>query len=235
MSDRPEHLDDDLAELRAIGGRVGAEPVAWEAPPADLWARIAAEAGVDAGVDPVRPLPDPTSPFVEPARSTEPERLEPVAAAGGGGVVTPLRPRRQVPWFLAAAAALVVVAGIVAVGLRGGDGSDESVIASSTLDRLDLAPDGAQGSAELVDVDGQLSLRLDVDGLVQDDGFLEVWVIDTEVSQLVSLGPIRSDGLYDLPAGIDPEAFPIVDVSVEPLDGDPTHSGQSVLRGQLTF
>ena len=65
--------------------------------------------------------------------------------------------------------------------------------------------------------------------------FVEVWVIDTEVSQLVSLGPIRADGTYDLPAGIDPSAFPIVDVSIEPLDGDPRHSGNSVLRGQLTF
>ena len=60
-------------------------------------------------------------------------------------------------------------------------------------------------------------------------------MIDPEVSQLVSLGPLREDGLYDLPAGLDPEAFPIVDVSVEPIDGDPTHSGDSLLRGQLQF
>ena len=228
MTDRTDHLDDDdLAELRAIGGRVGADPVSWEAPPADLWARIAAEAGVD----PDARLDLDTTGAADPGAAPV-VALPPTST--GGGVVTPLRARRPVPWFLAAAAALVVLAGVVAVSVRGGD-DGSTLIASSTLDRLELAPEGAQGTAELVDVDGQLSLRLDVDGLVQDDGFLEVWVIDTEVSQLVSLGPIRSDGLYDLPAGIDPEAFPIVDVSVEPLDGDPTHSGQSVLRGQLTF
>jgi hypothetical protein len=53
------------------------------------------------------------------------------------------------------------------------------------------------------------------------------------VSKLVSLGPLRRDGVYDLPAGLDPAAFPIVDVSVEPIDGDPAHSGDSVLRGEL--
>jgi hypothetical protein len=51
----------------------------------------------------------------------------------------------------------------------------------------------------------------------------------------VSLGPLRPDGSYDLPPGLDPEQFPIVDVSVEPLDGDPAHSGDSRLRGQLRF
>ena len=60
-------------------------------------------------------------------------------------------------------------------------------------------------------------------------------MINPDVTQLVSLGPLRSDGFYELPAGIDPVSFPIVDVSVEPIDGVPTHSGNSVLRGQLTF
>ena len=59
--------------------------------------------------------------------------------------------------------------------------------------------------------------------------------VHPEVQRLVSLGPVRADGTYDLPAGLDPAAFPIVDVSGERIDGDPTHSGDSVLRGQLTF
>lgn len=223
MSDRIDH-DDDLAALRAIGGRIGAEPVAWEAPPADLWGRIAAEAGVDPDL---------------PVHAAEPQVDEPIdtppapPTAVGGGSVVPFRTRRQVPWILAVAAALVVVAGAVTVITRD-RGDETTLVASSTLDALELAPEGAAGSAELVEVDGQLRLKLDVEGLGTDE-FHEVWVIDTEVSQLISLGPVRADGTYDLPPGIDPAAFPIVDVSIEPLDGDPTHSGQSVLRGQLTF
>ena len=81
--------------------------------------------------------------------------------------------------------------------------------------------------------DGSLQLRLSTNDLDAGDGF-EV-VINPDVTQLVSLGPLRADGVYDLPQGLDPAAFPIVDVSVEPIDGDPTHSGASVLRGELTF
>lgn len=224
MSDRIDH-DDDLAALRAIGGRIGTEPVTWEAPPADLWARIATETGVDPDV---------------PVHAAEPQVDEPIDAPHtqaaqpmGGGSVVPFRTRRQVPWILAVAAALVVVAGAVTVITRD-RGDETTLVASSTLDALELAPEGAAGSAELVEVDGQLRLKLDVEGLGTDE-FHEVWVIDTEVSQLISLGPVRADGTYDLPPGIDPAAFPIVDVSIEPLDGDPSHSGQSVLRGQLTF
>jgi anti-sigma-K factor RskA len=204
MADREPELD----ELRALAGRVGIgpderlEPLL--EPPADLWDRIAREAGVTGGGPGGRPE----------ERAT----------------VVPIASRRRPSWLLpaiAAAAAAVVVAGVAVAG------DDESeVLASAELDRL--GPSGA-GSAELVEVDGSLRLRVDTSDLDAGDGFLELWVIDTEVQRLVSLGPLRPDGIYDLPAGLDPRAFPVVDVSVEPIDGDPTHSGDSVLRGQLEF
>ena len=70
-------------------------------------------------------------------------------------------------------------------------------------------------------------------GLEAGDGYLELWMIDPSVSKLVSLGPLRDDGVYVLPASVDPAEYPIVDVSVEPVDGNPAHSGASLLRGQL--
>jgi hypothetical protein len=51
---------------------------------------------------------------------------------------------------------------------------------------------------------------------------------------MVSLGPLRADGRYAIPDGVDVRAFPVVDVSIEPLDGEPTHSGRSVMRGVLS-
>ena len=60
-----------------------------------------------------------------------------------------------------------------------------------------------------------------------------MWLIDANVEGMVSLGPARSDGIYAVPSDLDVAAFPIVDVSVEPPDGNPTHSGVSVLRGTL--
>jgi len=39
---------------------------------------------------------------------------------------------------------------------------------------------------------------------------------------------------FPLPAGMDMERFPGVDISVEQFDGDVTHSADSVVRGELS-
>ena len=82
--------------------------------------------------------------------------------------------------------------------------------------------------------DGSRVLRLELDADAPDEGYLEVWLIDTAVEGMVPVGVVRA-GTEELvlPADIDVDRFPIVDVSVEPLDGDPTHSGVSIARGQL--
>lgn len=235
-----EGRDDELAQLRALADRVGREPVTWEAPPDHLWQRIAAEAGTaDAGVD-----------DGDSADGDDPEATDAGAGAGAGAGATvhrferrpedPSAPRRR-SWFtrplalVAAAAAVVVAAGVVGSLAIDRERDTSTILASAGLELLGDRDTG-EGEAELVDDDGQMRLRVETTDLdAGDDGFLEVWVIDPDVTRLVSLGPLRSDGLYDLPAGLDPEQYPIVDVSVEPLDGDPTHSGDSVLRGQFEF
>src|SRR4029453_15424207 len=96
------------------------------------------------------------------------------------------------------------------------DRTDEpSVVASTPLERL--RPRGG-GAAKLLDEDGGLVLPVDTAAVDPGDGFLEVWVIDPKVTKLVSLGPSRPDGNYDLPPGPAPERFPVGDVSVEALD-----------------
>ena len=143
-----------------------------------------------------------------------------------------LERRRRRRWLLpavaAAAAAVVLVAALGAFALIGDDGGD--VVASVDLEPLG---DGGTGTARLVERDGALQLHVDTEDVDPGDGYLELWLIDPTVTQLISLGPLRDDGIYDVPSQVDPSAFPIVDVSIEPVDGDPTHSGQSVLRGEL--
>lgn len=191
-------------DLAALRAR-GPLETEWEAPPAHVWDRIAQTIAADAAP----------------------------GVAATDAVVTPLRPRTRSgrSWWLAAAAVVALVTG-GAVALRSmtDDGDDDEVLARAPLEVL--AGTGT-GSAELVEGDGSYRLRLDTTGLGAIDGYYEVWLLNEGVTGLISLGPLREDGVYDLPAGIDPVEFPVVDVSIEPLDGDPAHSSDSVLRGQF--
>ncbi len=58
-------------------------------------------------------------------------------------------------------------------------------------------------------------------------------MIDGQVDGMISLGPYSGDGEYSIPDGIDPSQYPIIDVSIEPTDGVPTHSKVSIIRGIL--
>ncbi len=122
---------------------------------------------------------------------------------------------------------------MLVVALVAIDGDDEPRMVA-TVELEPLAATGS-GRAELVDANGTYQVRLQTDGLDPGDGYLELWLLDPTATRLVSLGPLRDDGVYEVPAGVDPGEFPVVDVSVEPVDGDPTHSGESVLRGQLVL
>lgn len=143
----------------------------------------------------------------------------------------PWRRRRQL--ILAAAAVVLVVAAVTAIALQR-SGSDSRLVAETAIvnDGLPVSDPGA-GSAELREVDGRLVLDVDVPDLPTSGGFLELWIIDADVAGMYSLGVVNGDGRYPLPGGVDPAEFPVVDISVEPTDGDPTHSGQSIWRGVL--
>jgi hypothetical protein len=134
--------------------------------------------------------------------------------------------RRRSAGVLAAAAALVLV-GLLGVTplLR----PAERLVAATDLEALAEVP---AATARLLEVDGALVLALDVE-LPPTEGYYEAWLIDTEVAGMVSLGPVPDDRRLVVPDGLSVDAFPVVDVSVEPFDGDPTHSGDSVLRGVL--
>jgi hypothetical protein len=77
-------------------------------------------------------------------------------------------------------------------------------------------------------------LQVDLDAPEREDSYYEVWAIAPDMSGMFPLGVVRPGSqTVELPAGLDLGEFPLVDVSVEPLDGDPAHSGISVARGEL--
>ena len=62
----------------------------------------------------------------------------------------------------------------------------------------------------------------------------EVWLIKADASGLISIGLLDGNtGHFDIPDGVDLTQYPLVDVSAEPDNGNPAHSGNSIVRGEL--
>jgi hypothetical protein len=201
-----------------------AAPGASVPPPPRVWDAIAAATGVSTSLT--------NDPGLAPAPAPAAVCAPAAARKAPGGTVVPFRSRRR-PVLLAAAAVLtgaVVGAGAVAaVQSTGEDGEAVATVA------LDLLPE-ASGSADVVvRDDGSRVLEIDLDApALADDSYYEVWVIDRSVSGMYPLGAVEpGTQTVELPDGIDLAEYPLLDVSVEPLDGDPTHSGVSVARGDL--
>lgn len=141
-------------------------------------------------------------------------------------------------WLGAAAAAGLLVGGAGGVLVAGGIGADEGeadgvVVAQGVLDPLPGWDAGGEAVVEET-ADGTRELVVTLEGGDDLQGYREVWLIDREVSRLVSLGILEGgEGRFVVPASLDLSEFPVVDVSDEPYDGDPSHSGDSIIRGLL--
>jgi hypothetical protein len=235
-ADDATHLDscaqcrEEVASLRravdALAVPQLAAPGAAVPPPPGVWAGIAAATGVTTA-----PRPE----AVATVRAASTPAAVPPAQAPTPAPVAPLRTRRS-RLLLAAAASLVVGVGIGAGAVALGTGDDDGqTVAAAALDPLDDS--GATGEARVLERDdGTRVLELDLSAADLTDGFYEVWLIDEAVEDMYPLGVVvQDDGevTLEVPAGVDLTEFPVVDVSVEPLDGDPRHSGRSVARGVL--
>ncbi|WP_091374102.1 anti-sigma factor [Geodermatophilus sp. DSM 45219] len=236
------HLDacpecrEELAGLRrgvdALAVPELAAPRAAVPPPPQVWAAIAAATGVTTA-----PRPEVVAASAAPAAGSPPPAAAPPppSPAAAPAPVVPLRTRRS-RLLLAAAASLVVGVGIGAGAVALGTGDDDGGLAVAAAALDPLAGSGATGEARVLERgDGSLVLEVDLSAADPGSGFYEVWLLDEEVESLVSLGVVRGGGevALTLPDGLDLGEYPVVDVSVEPLDGDPGHSGVSVARGTL--
>lgn len=164
--------------------------------------------------------------------------------AGVAAPVVALEPRRRraggVPlWLVGVAAALALVVGL---GLGRSTVSaptppvDDSgaVVAAADLTALDS--DDPRGRAEAVSDDGDIvTVSVSASSLGDASGFHEVWLINVDGKRMVALGILArsDDGSFEVPRRLLDEGYRILDISVEPDDGDPTHSGVSLARGEL--
>ena len=146
------------------------------------------------------------------------------------------RPRRRM-WLPVAAAACAgaVLGGVVMYAATTAQRATTptTVVAAASLEPLEGST--ARGSVQVVSTSSGSRVAVDVTGLATPDGFYEVWLLDKEGTKLIALGVLdgTDKGEFAMPPGVSMTDFPVVDVSLEPSDGDPGHSHQSLVRGTL--
>ncbi|PJJ77723.1 anti-sigma-K factor rskA [Sediminihabitans luteus] len=237
-----------LADVAATGRSVTDDDALVD-PPAGVWASIHAELGLS---DAVRDLPAPATTGTTDSGTTD-------SGTTGSDTTAPVVPladrrRRYSGTWLAAAAGVALVAGVAGGVLWGGrdaapvadpspsatstgspSAPPELTVATATLDPLPDWPD-ATGDARVEEApDGARSVVVQMQAPPTDGGYREVWLIADDLSGLVSLGVLSgTEGTFPVPDGLDLSTYSLVDVSEEHFDGDPAHSGDSIVRGGLT-
>ncbi|TDO48934.1 anti-sigma-K factor RskA [Kribbella sp. VKM Ac-2571] len=203
----------ELDELRRISELAHSLP-SMERPSDEVWTRIAEEVSSTSS-----------------ANHSSAAQAKPVPLPPGGPRRRGFRSRT-----LAAAATVAAVAG-AGIGIGATLlATDEKAPATQMAIRLEpLAGKSGAGSADLVQASGGVELKVSASGLGTGRGFYEVWLINTDGRRMVSLGVLnpRAGGTFQVPAGAPAQGYRIVDISLEPDDGNPEHSHDSIVRGTL--
>jgi hypothetical protein len=220
MADEPTLEHDDISRIEALLRDLDVADLEPVAPPADVWEGIHAE-----------------------LRREWDDRPEQHST---GAQVVDLRSRRARRYGMLLAVAAAAVLAIGGAGMMVGGSADEAVVARAELGYqsgpgFDALGASATAQAELVERDGRYEIVLEDADLPSDLGEpadLELWLIETDaegnIVDIASVAVVEGAGTYDVPSSIDVETHRIVDISIEPRDGDASHSSRSILRGTLS-
>jgi hypothetical protein len=203
-----------------------------EQPSPSVWAGIAEELGLEEATDSSATLRlHAVDGDLDPSSTATPSLVPDSNVVS----MADRRPRWGRPASILTLAAAVALLLAVPVGLSLRDDSSSQLVASADLELLE-GQVGEAVSAQLVSIDGDLVLEVGTPAIVGDGQFLELWLLeisDDGVQSLESLGRVDESGRYDVPDDIDLDRFDVVDISLEIDDGNPDHSGISVVRGDL--
>jgi hypothetical protein len=203
-----------------------------QAPPPQVWERIAAAAGADSV-----PVPVPVSPTVAAANGTSAPavpRIRPGRALRRG---RPHGPRRRLATGLAGLAAGLIIgiagtAGIVQLT----QAPATRVVAQIALSPLPQFPQwqDAAGTAVMRATASQQLMAVTLHAPRQ-PGFYEVWLLARDGVSMISLGDLNAGhtGTFIIPPGTDLHNYSRIDISLQPFDGSTQHSKTSVVRGSL--
>jgi anti-sigma-K factor RskA len=180
----------------------------------------------------------------EPPPLTLPEEAVPNTPAETAATERPAR-RRGLrlptltlhPLPAAGLAAILIAVGVAGGLLLGGNGGSEGVRAGASdlmLARIDDGPAGAHGDVRLAA--DRRRAEVDVSGLDPSGPrrFYELWLLDAD-GRMIAIGAFRvgADGRaeVEVPIPVTPSRYRYFDVSMQADNGNPAHSGVSVLRG----
>lgn len=208
-------------------------------PSAAVWAGIHRELGLAADVRPPAPAltasPRQTATLESAPLAAPPSHRAPAPIASIDAARSRRSALRRVAVPVLTVAAVAAAATTVALSWDALRPAPAPVtVAAADLQALP-AWDGASGDATVTEnAAGERVVSIDLASVADGEGVREVWLLTPEVDGLISLGLLEGDsGEFVIPDGIDLTEYPIVDVSLEPVDGDPAHSGDSIVRGAL--
>ena len=207
----------ELRQLRrtVVTGRA-AGTVELAAPSEQLWGRIHGALGLSQAV-------------AAPPRPEEVGAIGRTATAG-------FAPRRRGWLPLAAAAAMVGLVGGIAAGIwwqspRPPDA--DPVVATATLEPQSSWEASGRAWVEQA-ADGHREVVVQLETAGEAVLLREVWLLTADTSGLVSVGFLDGGaGRFPIPGEIDLADYPLVEVSAEFDDGDPDHSGDPIVSGEL--
>ena len=190
-------------------GEEGEPAPGWQA---RVWDRIAATVGGD-----------------DPPVVRDVSRLQ--RPAGGAGAIR--RSRRVWPWAAGLAAAGLVVGLLTGRAIWEEAAPPTTPVAQVDLDTLETQQ--RLGEATVVRTQSGVGLEVaTTSALDAGDGYLEVWLINSDGKRMVSIGVLDADtGVFPISEDLLDEGYVIVDISREPFDDRPEHSGDSIVRGTL--
>lgn len=224
-----DHVDEETIALLALGESVAGVDAS------HLHSCAACQSKVDqlrAVVDTARTITDEDRPMAPPDALWQSITEEIESDGAVFGRRTPVKGARM-GWF-ALAAAVGVLVGSLGTVIALDQQNPAPTIAQAELEPL--PGKDARGVAQVRETANGPVLMVDVPDLPEPDGYYEVWMLSPEADSMVSVGVLGEGSVseFPLPAGMDMQAFPVVDISVEQFDGDVTHSADSVVRGTLS-
>ncbi len=178
-----------------------------------------------------------STPHLRSVAGTGPTRATTAPDATGSSGPPPRRWSRWAAPLAAAVVGIAVGAGAVVVSQNRPD--DVTVEATAPLTPVPGGPLTADqqeqlGKAELIVAPTGQEVRVNAADLPPSNNSYEVWLFG-DGGRMVSLGTLNDgSGSFVVPAGINTREYRVVDVSDEPPDGNPLHSGISLIRGAFS-